>query len=55
MARPVERTSSRETAQDAGDAQEIAKRHESTIGSDQGHRVERDVEGHLQETQREQG
>ncbi|KAJ7199057.1 hypothetical protein GGX14DRAFT_401690 [Mycena pura] len=48
-------TSSKNTAQDAGDAQKIAKGRESTIGSDQGHRVEREVEGHLQETQRKTG
>ena len=55
MARPAERTSSKDTAQDAGDAQKIAKGRESTIGSDQGHRIEREVEGHLQETQRKTG
>ncbi|KAJ7223517.1 hypothetical protein GGX14DRAFT_658371 [Mycena pura] len=54
-ARPAERTSSRDTAQDAGDAQKIAKGRKSTIGSDQGHRVEREVKGHLQETQRKTG
>ncbi|KAJ7212190.1 hypothetical protein GGX14DRAFT_393796 [Mycena pura] len=48
-------TSSKDTAQDAGDAQKIAKGRESMIGSDQGHRVEREVEGHLQETQRKTG
>ncbi|KAJ7192677.1 hypothetical protein GGX14DRAFT_406208 [Mycena pura] len=54
-AEDIEEEDRDDTAQDPGDAQKIAKGRESTIGSDQGHRVEREVEGHLQETQRKTG